>query len=82
MLQNLLISAYGYQWKKRRFGGVFPSAYAAAKERESFTRTQWLDYQNKELSKLLIHAAEQVPFYKEKFKQAGITIKQLKVFDY
>jgi len=79
-LQNLLISSYGYGWKKRRFGGVFPSAYAAAKEKESFTRAQWLDYQNNELRKLLIHAAEQVPFYKEKFKQAGITILQLKGF--
>jgi phenylacetate-CoA ligase len=80
LLQNLLISAYGYGWKRRRFGGVFPFTYAAAKERESFTRAQWLDYQNKELRKILLHTAEQVPFYKEKFKQAGITIQQLKAF--
>ncbi len=80
MLQNLLISAYGYGWKKRRLGGAFPSSYAASKERESFTRAQWLDHQNRELRKLLIHAADQVPFYKEKFKQAGITLQQLKDF--
>ena len=80
LLQNLLISAYGYQWKRRRFGGVFPAAYAAAKERESFTRAQWLHYQNTGLQKLLLHAAAHVPFYKKSFQQAGIPVSQLKTF--
>ena len=59
---------------------MFPAAYAAAKERESYTKAQWKEYQSKELCKLLIHAAEQVPFYKVKFQQAGITSQQLRSF--
>ena len=80
LLQNMLISSYGYQWKQRRFGGVFPAAYKAAKERESFIRQQWTDYQNKALQQLLLHASEHVPFYKESFRQSGIGFQQLKDF--
>ena len=76
-IQNLLITAYGYQWKNRRFGGVFPVAYKAAKERESFTETQWSDYQSHQLQGLLLHAYNQVPFCNKKFKEYGLSESDL-----
>ena len=72
-MQNLLVSAYGYQWKQRRFGGVFTKEYIAAKERENFTVSEWSNYQQYQLQKIILHAFEHVPFYKEKFLQHGIT---------
>lgn len=72
-VQNLLISAFGYQWKKRRFGGIFPEEYRAAKSRESFTADQWINYQEQYLQKLLLHANENVPYYTSSFAQKGIT---------
>ncbi len=80
LLQNLLISAYGYQWKRRRMGGVFPELYGLARDREAFTSSQWTDFQNAQLQKLLVHAFEQVPFYRTGFREAGFdgsTIRKL-----
>ena len=69
--QNIGISAYGYKWKKRRFGGVFPAQLEAFKRREAYSQEQWELYQTKELRKLLIHAFETVPFYQEKYAALG-----------
>ncbi len=78
--QNLGITAFGYQWYKRRFGGIFMSEYHAAKEREAFSPTQWNDYQTLQLRKLLVHAYNQVPHYKSTFDKAGISTSQLGAF--
>lgn len=71
-MQNLLVSAYGYTWKQRRFGGVYMQAYKAAKERENFTMAQWQDAVQQQLSAILLHTFTHVPYYKERFSQAGI----------
>ncbi|MBA3827737.1 MAG: phenylacetate--CoA ligase family protein [Taibaiella sp.] len=76
--QNVMVSAYGYGWRKKRFGGNFKEELKAYKERESFTTPQWDEYQTHELRKTLLHAFETVPFYKEKYTRAGITAEQLK----
>jgi len=77
-MQNLMVSAYGYGWKKRRFGGIFHDEYVKTKERESFSATRWSDYQNQQLQKILLHAFKHVPFYKTTFAQYGITTASLK----
>jgi phenylacetate-CoA ligase len=77
-MQNLLVSAYGYQWKQRRFGGIFKEEYSKAIERENFTADQWSIYQNERLQKILLHAFEQVPYYKTSFYKHGINREALK----
>jgi phenylacetate-CoA ligase len=77
-VQNLMISAFGYYWKRRRFGGIFDLELRRFKERESFTPSQWQDYQVIELRKLLIHSFETVPFYNSLFKAHGFTSENLK----
>lgn len=77
-MQNILVSAYGLQWKQRRFGGVFPESYKAAKERENFTTDQWQQYNEVQLQKLLLHAFEHVPFYKESFAANDFTAETIK----
>ena len=72
IIQNMLISAYGYTWMKRRFGGVFKAEYAKAKERESFTTAQWQQYQAEKLTSIIQHAYNTVLHYKETFSVAGI----------
>lgn len=75
-LQNILISAYGYQWKKRRYGGIFKQEYHAVKEREFYTTEQWQHYTNTQLKKIVTHAFLNVPYYKEKFTACGITLNE------
>ena len=77
-MQNLLISAYGYKWKKRRFGGIFKEEYIKAKKRENFTADQWRTYQSEQLQKILQHAFEHVPYYKNSFSKYGINSEALK----
>jgi phenylacetate-CoA ligase len=76
-VQNLLITAFGWQWKKRRLGGVFSEHFTAARERESYTADLWKSYQQEALQRLLLHAFDTVPFYTKSFLAAGIQRSQL-----
>jgi phenylacetate-CoA ligase len=77
-MQNLMISAYGYAWRQRRFGNIFRNEYIKAKERENFTAEQWSHYQNQQLEKILLHSFQHVPYYKATFKDFGINSEILK----
>jgi phenylacetate-CoA ligase len=80
-LQNIGISMYGYKWQKRRFGGVFDVEYKGYKEREFYTAEQWRDHQTIALRKMLVHAIENVPYYKEAYTKAGYTVEDFKKFE-
>ncbi len=79
--QNWAISAYGYYWHQRRFGGIFQEELRKFKERENFTAQQWRDYQTVELRKLLVHAFETVPLYRERYSALGFTKSQFERFE-
>lgn len=76
--QNVIISVFGYQWKRRRFGGIFERELEKFKSREIYTTEQWRDYQTTELRKVLIHAFETVPYYNSVYRNAGISVKEFK----
>lgn len=80
VFQNAMITVYGYYWKNRRLGKVFKDNLKKFKLRESFTDIQWLEYQTLELRKLLIHAFKTVPFYSEKYKEAGFSLIDFEKF--
>lgn len=79
--QNVGISLYGYQWKKRRFGGIYQAEQKKFKDREFFSRQTWRDYQTIALRKLLVHAFETVPFYRERYTKAGLSTSSLLKFE-
>ena len=80
VFQNAMITVYGYYWKNRRLGKVFNNNLKEFKLRESFTDIQWLEYQTLALRKLLIHAFKTVPFYTEKYKEAGFSLIDFEKF--
>ena len=80
-LQNIAISAFGYLWYKRRFGGIFETEYSQFKARESFTKEQWKQYQTDQLRKILIHAFDTVPHYTSSFTAAGFNKEKLEQFE-
>lgn len=80
-IQNLMVSAYGYAWKKRRFGGVFERELANAKNRENFSLEQWNEYQQVQLKQLLQFAFNHVPFYKSSFLQSRLNELDLAKID-
>ncbi len=77
IIQNLLISAFGYYWNKKRFGGIFQQEYGAAKDRENFTADQWYNHQAAQLRMILLHAYNTVPYYKNSFSNAGFNAAAL-----
>lgn len=80
-LQNIAISAFGYRWSKRRFGGTFDEEYKGFKDRESFTDEQWRKYQTVHLRKVLLHSFDTVPYYNSTFTKAGLTREALAKFE-
>lgn len=76
-----MVNVYGWQWKRRRFGGIFQQEYEAAKSRDYFTTGQWEAYQLEELRKILTHANETVPYYKELFSKQGLHSADFKQAD-
>lgn len=80
-LQNVAISAFGYKWYKRRFGGIFNQEYKGFKEREAYTKDQWNQYQTQQLRKILLHAFNTVPYYNDSFTRVGLTATQLQHFN-
>jgi len=80
-LQNIAVSAYGYAWQRRRFGGIFEQALHGFKNREDFTAEQFNEYQTLQLRRLLLHAFETVPYYQKAFKALGINGSDLQKFE-
>ena len=80
-LQNLAVSAYGYMWNKRRFGGIFKAEYKQFKNRENFTNEQWKEYQTNKLRDILLHAFNHVPYYKRVFEKIGFSEKDIEHFE-
>lgn len=80
-IQNLGISAYGFVWKQRRFGGEFNSYVNGFIERETFTALDWHQYQTEKLRSLLVYADGHVPYYRDLFQQIGLARRDLQNFE-
>lgn len=72
-LQHVAVSLYGYYWKRRRFGGIFPVELFEYKLREHYTVREWEEYVNIRLQQLLNHAIKFVPYYREKYSSIDLT---------
>lgn len=89
-IQNITISVYGLYWKRRRLGGVFSKQVKEFEIRENYKLNQWKVYQTSVLRKLLIHAFDTVPYYRELYSKHGFRrmdfqnfeIKDLKMLPY
>ena len=76
-VQNSLVSLYGAYWKRQRFGRVFRAELLNFRSRNEWTPKDWKSFQEASLRRLLIHASERVPFYREGFKKLGISRSDL-----
>jgi len=79
-IQNLGVSLYGLYWMQRRYGGNFKADSLRFTQRENYTESEWNEYQQNQLRKLLIHSDSQVPFYQQVFQISGLTRSDLENF--
>lgn len=70
-VQNLLLSTFSARLSRERYGGRY------AEFRELLDQSQWWDqarmraWQEERLRRVLAHAYEQVPYYRESFRSVG-----------
>lgn len=77
-LQNSMVSAFGYYWKRRRFSKAFYAEYERALKRESYSSEQWKEHANAQLQQLLQHAFLTVPYYRKSFSSKKLHYHDLK----
>lgn len=81
IIQNAILSLYGHNLKRNRFGSDFISRLDYLESSQNFSLEKVEEYQNFRLSKLIGHAAIHVPYYhnlfsKLKLSPADIRCKQ------
>jgi len=79
LLQNALVSAYGYYWKWTRFGGVYKQECQNLQERESWTADQWQVYTEQQLRSLL-RTTFQAPYYQRLWAEIGFVPQAVETF--
>lgn len=76
-LQNAGISLYGLAWRQHRTGGKFDRYVNGFLERDRWSAEQTQAYVQGELRRVLMLAWDQVPYYQQKWKGAGIRADEL-----
>jgi phenylacetate-CoA ligase len=79
--QNLGISLYGVKYRRERLGGNFLRYVHDFSERESWPSRRFDDHVLSDLRALLVRAAAEVPYYREKWAAAGIDAARLARFE-
>jgi len=75
--QNLGISLYGLAYRSERLGGAFERHVAGFRERDRWPPAQMTSYVEEQLRQTLLHAFDQVPYYRRKWSEAGLTRPEL-----
>lgn len=80
-LQNIACSLAGLKMRRERYNKVFISALFFLRESQRWSYERLLEYQNQELRRIITHAYESVPYYKEIFAARSLTPKDIQTVD-
>ncbi len=72
---------YGLIPYEKRLGRVFWGTYNFLQESQWWSKEQLVEYQIRQLEKLLKHAYENVPYYRKVFDERGLKPKDIQDFD-
>lgn len=77
-LQNVYASFFGWRKKRARYGSLFREWERRFRDSASLPLAELEAYQDEHLRDVIRHAYEHVPFYRERFAQAGLTPDDIK----
>jgi len=77
-LGNLAATFYGWKLQRHRYGSFYHQTVSEILERNTWSKEHLLEYQNKQLHHLICHAVEQIPYYRERFSQLGLSPEDIK----
>jgi phenylacetate-CoA ligase len=72
LLQNIVISLYGYKLKRNRYSGQYPLLKQKAYERLQYSKEKIEQYQAETLRQIIKNAYDNVPYYNKIFKANGL----------
>jgi phenylacetate-CoA ligase len=75
--QILGINLFGLAWRWERLGGAFQRYTAEFLERDRWSPEQMNAYTQTQLTRALLHAFDQVPYYRSQWTHAGVTTSDL-----
>lgn len=81
LIKNSLKYTYGLIPLSLRYGKVFWETYNFLQESQWWSHEKLEEYQMQQLSKLLHHAYEDVPYYRRVFDERGLKPKDIQSFD-
>lgn len=70
-LQNALLSAFSWRLNRQRFGGRFPEYRTLLEQSQWWDPSRMRAWQAERLRRLLAHAYENVPYYRDAFRRHG-----------
>lgn len=71
-LQNIAVSLHGYKLKKQRFNRDFYNILDFLNSTSGWTQERIRSYKEEHIFKILEHAYTHCPYYKKKYKEAGL----------
>ena len=71
-LQNLAVNCEGWRLQRRRYGAGFDDLLREVEARESWGWEQWIEFRDRRLSAFVREVACRSPFYRQRFRQAGL----------
>jgi phenylacetate-CoA ligase len=78
VVQNALVSLYGYHIKRREYGREFHRLLAQFNEQQWWSRERLREYQEEILRDLIPHCYENVPYYRRIMKERGVVPTDIK----
>lgn len=79
-VQQLGINAFGWYRRRRRLGPVFEQMWRAYSERASWPADRMYDFIETQLRGQVQHAYREVPYYRQAFRDHGVTEDQITRF--
>lgn len=79
-VQNVGINAFGWWWARRRLGQEFERQTRAYIDRESWPKDRFLEFTERKLREQVQRAYQEVPYYREAFREHGVTDELLRRF--
>jgi phenylacetate-CoA ligase len=77
-LQNAMASLNAGKLERLRFGRDYEKIMREIAERDAWRPDQFTEYQRQELTRLIMHAARNVPYYRQMFAETGIDPQQIR----
>jgi phenylacetate-CoA ligase len=79
-LQQMGVNVYGWYWGRRRLGPIFEKTWRAYLEREAWPEDRMHEFVEDQLRTQVQRAYREVPYYRQAFRDAGVTEATLSHF--